>query len=46
MPKDIFVFVECKDGAVRKASLEILSKGKEIAGKLGSVCAPSLWVIR
>lgn len=40
MPKDIFVFVECKDGAARKASLEILSKGKEIAGKLGSgVCA-------
>lgn len=40
MPKDIFVFVECKDGAVRKASLEILSKGKEIAGKLGfGMCA-------
>ncbi|HVN95677.1 MAG TPA: electron transfer flavoprotein subunit alpha/FixB family protein [Syntrophorhabdaceae bacterium] len=40
MPKDIFVLVECKDRSVRKASLEILSKGKQIAGKLGcEVCA-------
>lgn len=31
MPKDIFVFVELKEGTVRKVSLELLSKGKEIA---------------
>ncbi len=31
MSKDVFVYVECKDNAVRKASFELLSKGKEIA---------------
>ena len=36
MSKDIFVYVEYKEGAVRKASLELLSKGREIAGKLAS----------
>lgn len=37
MTKDIFVFVEYKDGSVRKVSLELLTKGKEIAEKNGSV---------
>lgn len=36
MAKDIFVFVEFKDGSVRKVSLELLTKGKEIAEKTGS----------
>jgi electron transfer flavoprotein alpha subunit len=31
MSKDIFVLVECKGGAARKVSHELLSKGKEIA---------------
>jgi electron transfer flavoprotein alpha subunit len=31
MSKDVLVFVELKDGAVRKASFELLSKGKAIA---------------
>lgn len=40
MSKDVFAFVELKDGGVRKVSLELLSKGKEIADQLGSVlCA-------
>jgi electron transfer flavoprotein alpha subunit len=30
MSKDIFVFIECKDGAVRKVSFELLSKANEI----------------
>lgn len=33
MAKDIFVFVEYKDGSVRKVSLELLTKGKELAEK-------------
>jgi electron transfer flavoprotein alpha subunit len=33
MGKDIFVFVEYKDGGARKVSLELLTKGKEIAAK-------------
>lgn len=36
MAKDIFVFVELKEGSVRKVSLELLSKGKEIAGHFSS----------
>ena len=36
MAKDIFVFVEYKDGAIRKVSLELLTKGKELAEKNGS----------
>lgn len=36
MPKDVFVFVELKEGKVRKVSLELLSKGKEIAGHFSS----------
>lgn len=36
MSKDIFVFVESKEGVIRKVSLELLSKGKEFAGHLGS----------
>ena len=36
MPKDVFVFVELKEGTVRKVSLELLSKGKEIAGHFSS----------
>jgi electron transfer flavoprotein alpha subunit len=36
MAKDIFVFVEYKDGGVRKVSLELLTKGKEIAAKNGA----------
>ncbi len=36
MAKDIFVFVELKEGTVRKVSLELLSKGKEIAGHFSS----------
>ena len=36
MSKDVFVYVEYKEGAVRKASLELLSKGREIVDKLAS----------
>jgi electron transfer flavoprotein alpha subunit len=36
MANDIFVFVEYKDGSVRKVSLELLTKGKEIAAKNGA----------
>lgn len=36
MSKDVFVFVESKEGVIRKVSLELLSKGKEIAGHLAS----------
>ncbi len=36
MSKDVLVFVECKKGAVRKAALEVLSKGKEIADSLSA----------
>jgi electron transfer flavoprotein alpha subunit len=36
MSKDIFVFIECKDGVVRKASFELLSKAGEIAGNISS----------
>ena len=36
MSKDIFVFIERKDGAVRKVSFELLSKAKEIAGNISS----------
>ena len=37
MANDIFVCVECKDGGIRKVSLELLSKAKEITENLGSV---------
>ena len=37
MAKDIFVFVEYKDGNIRKVSLELLTKGKELAEKNGAV---------
>jgi electron transfer flavoprotein alpha subunit len=36
MSNDIFVFIECKDGAVRKVSFELLSKAKEIAERTSS----------
>ena len=36
MSKDIFVFVECKNGSIRKVSFELLSKAKEISEKLSS----------
>jgi electron transfer flavoprotein alpha subunit len=36
MLKDIFVFVEIKEGAVRKAAMELLSVGKGVAEKVGS----------
>lgn len=36
MAKDIFVFVEYKDGGVRKVSLEALTKGRELARTLDS----------
>jgi electron transfer flavoprotein alpha subunit len=36
MSKDIFVFVESKEGVIRKVSLELLSKGKALAGHLAS----------
>jgi electron transfer flavoprotein alpha subunit len=36
MLKDVFVYVECKENAVRKSSFELLSKGKEIADNLSS----------
>jgi len=37
MSKDILVFIECKDGSIRKASFELLSKGKELTEKLSSI---------
>jgi len=37
MYKDIFVFVECKDGNIRKVSYELLSKAKEISQKSSSI---------
>lgn len=36
MAKDIFVFVECKDSSARKVSLELLTKGREVAVKNGA----------
>ncbi len=40
MTRDIFVFVEYRDSAVRKASLELLSRGRQIAQKFSSsLCA-------
>jgi len=36
MSKDIFVFIECKEGSIRKVSFELLSKAKEISEKLSS----------
>ncbi|MCX5809676.1 MAG: electron transfer flavoprotein subunit alpha/FixB family protein [Proteobacteria bacterium] len=33
MSKDIFVFIECKEGSIRKVSFELLSKAKEISEK-------------
>lgn len=36
MARDVFVFVECRGQAVKKASLEILSKGRQIANKFSS----------
>ncbi len=37
MAKDICVFVECKNRAVRKVSLEILSKAREIGEKFSAM---------
>lgn len=40
MSKDIFVFIESKDGSIRKASFELLSKAREIsAGFSSASCA-------
>lgn len=40
MTRDIFIFVEYRDSAVRKASLELLSRGRQMAGAFSSrVCA-------
>ena len=36
MSKDVLVFVELKDGTVRKVSFELLSKGKEFAERFSS----------
>lgn len=36
MSKDIFVFIECKEGSIRKTSFELLSKGKELSERLSS----------
>lgn len=36
MSKDVLVFVECKDSMPRKASLELLSAGRQIASKFSS----------
>ncbi len=36
MSKDVLVFVECKDSMPRKASLELLSAGRQIAEKFSS----------
>lgn len=37
MANDIFVVAEYREGGIRKVSLELLSKAKEITGKLGTV---------
>ena len=37
MSKDIFVFIECKEGSIRKVSFELLSKAKEISEKSLSI---------
>ncbi len=37
MSKDVLIFVECKDAVPRKASLELLSAGRQIAEKFSSV---------
>ncbi len=36
MSKDVLVFVECKDSMPRKASLELLSAGRQMASKFSS----------
>jgi electron transfer flavoprotein alpha subunit len=36
MIRDIFVFIECKDSVPRKASLELLSIGREMASRFSS----------
>ncbi|MCX5802984.1 MAG: electron transfer flavoprotein subunit alpha/FixB family protein [Proteobacteria bacterium] len=36
MSKDILIFVECKEGTVRKVSLELLTKGKEFTERFSS----------
>lgn len=36
MSKDVLVFIECKDSMPRKASLELLSAGRQIASKFSS----------
>jgi electron transfer flavoprotein alpha subunit len=36
MAKDICVFVECRNGAIRKVSLEILSKAREMGERFSS----------
>ncbi len=36
MPNDIFVVVEYKDGGIRKVSLELLSKARQVTERLGS----------
>jgi electron transfer flavoprotein alpha subunit len=36
MSKDVLVFIECKDAMPRKASLEVLSAGRQIAAKFSS----------
>jgi electron transfer flavoprotein alpha subunit len=36
MSRGVFVFIECKDGTIRKTSFELLSKAKEITEKISS----------
>jgi len=36
MTRDVLVFIECKDSVPRKASLELLSVGREMASKFSS----------
>jgi electron transfer flavoprotein alpha subunit len=36
MSRGVFVFIECKEGAIRKASFELLSKAKEVAEKISA----------
>ncbi|HOP85846.1 MAG TPA: electron transfer flavoprotein subunit alpha/FixB family protein [Syntrophorhabdaceae bacterium] len=36
MGKDICVFIECKEGKIRKTSFELLTKGRELTDKLSS----------
>ncbi|HPP06440.1 MAG TPA: hypothetical protein PLW88_03660, partial [Syntrophorhabdaceae bacterium] len=36
MGRDICVFIECKEGNIRKTNFELLTKAKELAGKLSS----------